>query len=128
MRGLVVRYPWVELIANGTKRLEIRSWKTSYRGPVTLIAAAALSAAQRELCERLGIDPRHRGHVLCVGEIVGCFAADNRHTKAAGLDVLGPDAAANVLASAYALDIRNVRRVDPSRMSGKLGLFRMEAP
>ncbi|HMN15129.1 MAG TPA: ASCH domain-containing protein [Bellilinea sp.] len=37
MKGLVVREPWIDLILSGEKAWEMRSRKTSYRGPVALI-------------------------------------------------------------------------------------------
>lgn len=39
MKTLAIRQPWATYIAEGTKTLEIRSWRTHYRGPL-LIAAS----------------------------------------------------------------------------------------
>jgi hypothetical protein len=37
--GLSIRQPWAALIALGRKTIEIRTWKTSFRGPVLIHAA-----------------------------------------------------------------------------------------
>ena len=38
MKALTVRQPWASLIALGVKRIETRSWRTSYRGPLAIHA------------------------------------------------------------------------------------------
>lgn len=40
MKALTVHQPWASLIALGHKRIETRSWSTSYRGPLAIHAAA----------------------------------------------------------------------------------------
>ncbi len=40
MRVLIVRQPWASLIATGRKSVELRSWSTSYRGPICILAGA----------------------------------------------------------------------------------------
>lgn len=39
MRVLTLTQPWATAVALGSKRIETRSWKTSYRGPVAIQAA-----------------------------------------------------------------------------------------
>ena len=40
MQSLSVRQPWASLIANGSKTIEVRSWRTAYRGPLLICASA----------------------------------------------------------------------------------------
>ena len=40
MKALTLTQPWATLIALGQKRIETRSWATSYRGPLAIHAAA----------------------------------------------------------------------------------------
>lgn len=40
MRALTIRQPWASLIALGRKTVEVRSWRTDYRGPLAIHAAA----------------------------------------------------------------------------------------
>ena len=42
LKAITIRQPWVELILQGRKPYEIRSWRTLYRGPIMLHAAKAL--------------------------------------------------------------------------------------
>lgn len=43
MKALTVQQPWATLLATGRKRIETRSWKTKYRGPIAIHAAARIS-------------------------------------------------------------------------------------
>ena len=42
MRILILTQPWATLVAIGVKKIETRSWSTSYRGPIAIHAAAGL--------------------------------------------------------------------------------------
>ena len=37
---LTVHQPWAELIREGEKTIEVRSWRTNYRGPLVICASA----------------------------------------------------------------------------------------
>lgn len=47
MRALTVRQPWAELEASGAKSIEVRTWATSYRGPLAI--HAGLTDAQEAI-------------------------------------------------------------------------------
>jgi activating signal cointegrator 1 len=49
--ALTLRQPWASLVALGAKRIETRSWRTSYRGWLAIHAGMTLSKAERLLCE-----------------------------------------------------------------------------
>lgn len=42
MKALTLTQPWATLVAIGAKKIETRSWYTSYRGPLAIHAAAGL--------------------------------------------------------------------------------------
>lgn len=42
MKALTLTQPWASLVAIGAKRIETRSWSTSYRGPLAIHAAKGL--------------------------------------------------------------------------------------
>lgn len=71
MKALVVRQPWASLIADGPKRVETRSRRTSYRGPLLLVAGC--STAELNLPGPLW-DQQHlpRGVALAVIELLDC--------------------------------------------------------
>ena len=39
MKALSVRQPWADLISRGIKLIELRTWRTSYRGPLLICAS-----------------------------------------------------------------------------------------
>jgi hypothetical protein len=39
MKCLSVKQPWASLIASGRKTVELRTWSTSYRGPIIICAS-----------------------------------------------------------------------------------------
>lgn len=39
MKALSVRQPWASLIMSGKKIIELRTWKTKYRGPLVICAS-----------------------------------------------------------------------------------------
>jgi hypothetical protein len=67
MKALSVMQPWATLIALGAKRIETRSWSTSYRGPLAIHASsrmsreAAMSLRAPRIREALGAGGYHQG-------------------------------------------------------------------
>lgn len=39
MKALSLKQPWASMVANGTKTIETRTWRTSYRGPLAIHAS-----------------------------------------------------------------------------------------
>jgi activating signal cointegrator 1 len=52
MKGLTMTQPWASLVAIGENRIETRSWRTGYRGPIAIHAAKAFPPDARRLCRR----------------------------------------------------------------------------
>lgn len=50
MKALTLTQPWASLVATGAKRIETRSWTTSYRGVIAIHAAKGFPNDCRELC------------------------------------------------------------------------------
>ena len=73
MRVLTVRQPWAQAIASGRKRIEVRSWRTAWRGPLLIHAAAR----------------RPRLADICPASTAGALAATKRRrrSEADGWDV-----------------------------------------
>jgi hypothetical protein len=49
MRVLSLHQPWAQLVANGSKQWETRSWSGPYRGPVAIHASASIPKDARAL-------------------------------------------------------------------------------
>lgn len=79
VKALTVCQPWAWAIMAGLKRVENRSWRTEYRGPLVIHAGKS----RRFLCERLpdgtGVDEGRLvfGVILGVVEMVDCLWADD---------------------------------------------------
>lgn len=57
MKALTLTQPWATLVATGAKRIETRSWSTSYRGPLAIHAGKGLGpvggrSGLMDLCRR----------------------------------------------------------------------------
>lgn len=52
MKGLTMTQPWASLVAMGANRIETRSWRTGYRGPIAIHAAKAFPTQAKRLCRR----------------------------------------------------------------------------
>jgi hypothetical protein len=88
MRCLSLSQPWASLVAIGAKRIETRSWRTTYIGPLAIHAAKALPrvtadrAGSSPLCwETLGasgLSPATvpRGAVIAVCWLIACISTD----------------------------------------------------
>ena len=64
MKALSFRQPWAELILQGRKTMDLRTYKARHRGPLAIHASKTV---EREACLRHGLDPDG----LEVGGIVG---------------------------------------------------------
>lgn len=74
-KGLTLHQPWAILVALGEKRVETRSWRTSYRGPIAIHASRTLPPGASFLAETdpyfvttLGKYPIER---VALGAIIG---------------------------------------------------------
>lgn len=96
MKALTLTQPWATLVAIGAKRIETRSWRTSYRGRLAIHAAKGFPKWAREFtvepvcyeavrfhCSRLGIDERFNGFpaypvgaVIATCSLVNCVPVE----------------------------------------------------
>ena len=117
MRALVVRQPWASLIEAGIKTVELRSWPTSYRGPILICAGSQLWRGARHEHPTNG----PRGVTLCTVDLVDCRPATVDDERAAGIEGLGLS-----LAGQYAWCLTDVRPVQRVPTKGRLGLYCVE--
>lgn len=81
-RALSIRQPWVWAMLYAGKRIENRTWATSYRGPLYLHAAQALASKESRrafhaIAAQLGIDVPAleifpRGALIATAELIDC--------------------------------------------------------
>ena len=82
VRGLTLIEPWATLVALGKKRMETRSWSTSYRGLVAVHSAKKFPELSRALCledpfmsalNGYGLTRRFGfGHIVGIVKLVSC--------------------------------------------------------
>lgn len=85
MKVLTLTEPWAMLMALDLKRIETRSWYTSYRGPMAIHAAKGFPRSAIELCReepfltalvKAGIrtpGDLPRGAIIAVVDLVDCL-------------------------------------------------------
>jgi hypothetical protein len=120
MKALSIQQPWLDLILSGRKTIEIRRWRTDYRGLLLLHASRTVDTWA---CEDFGIsrESLQTGKVLAVAYLATVMQLTksnwaNLHDQA----VIGPEFEGGY----YGWVLRDVRRLTiPIPRRGALGLF-----
>jgi len=75
MKALSIRQPWAELILQGRKTIELRTWQTHYRGRIAIHASQTV---REEACTAYGLDPAGvvRGALVGTVELVDILTLD----------------------------------------------------
>jgi predicted transcriptional regulator len=121
MKALSIRQPWAELILQGKKKIEIRTWNTNFRGDFLIHAS---KNTDRALIRYFNLEDKQ----LNFGEIVGYV----RLAK-----VIAYNSATEVLKDAelhlslekkekypvYGFVLEDVRQISPIKCNGRLGFF-----
>ena len=105
MKTLSVRQPWAEMIAQGEKDIEYRTWKTDYRGPLLICSSSSWGAD--EPCPASERDKYPRGVAVCVVDLVDVQESEEEP----GL---------------YEWLLEDPGRVEPVTIKGKLHLFEVD--
>jgi activating signal cointegrator 1 len=116
MKVLSIKQPWADLIADGIKTIEVRSWTTHYRGPLLVVSTAR---AERNEYAQLWPEPeRERNSIaVCVVELVDVRPGRPSDKRAAG----GFDPSGY-----FSWVLANPRKVRPIAWKGALGLRDVE--
>lgn len=120
MKALSIRQPWAELILQGRKTLELRSWTTHYRGRIYIHAAKQIN---REACQLYGFDPCRLARGALVGsvEILNTtLLTDERYLESRQQHMVPYDWPGSMCAWELA---KPQRFPHPVPLKGKLGLF-----
>lgn len=123
--ALSIRQPWASFILNGNKDVELRTWRTSYRGPLAIHASASLDRdTVRRMAEQFTAEERER--LFPLGGFLGAVELlDVR--PAIGV----PDVAARALCEPaegdWAWIVGKPRRVAPIPYPGRTGLWPVPA-
>jgi len=119
-KALTIRQPWAELILRGRKPYELRSWKTNYRGPLAIHAAAKADA---EDARQLGLDPEKLATAAFVG--VAVLSDVRPFTRQDAKLLRKRRAGFGWLPRTSSWVLVKPRRISPIKAIGKLGLFKV---
>ena len=121
---LLLKQPYAELLVSGKKTIEVRKWKTKFRGQFLVHASKNID---KESCKRLKIDQAK----LVTGAIVGkanlydviSYGSKNSFLK----DKNKHFASSNYDNPKYGFLVNQGKRFDtPIPIRGKLGFFNVE--
>lgn len=79
MKTLTIIQPWATLIALGEKKIETRSWKTDYRGPLLIHAGKKIDKQAlkdpvfRKSLEKINVNEIPIGMIVAKCELVDCI-------------------------------------------------------
>ena len=147
MKAITLYEPWAWLIALEQKKIETRSWPTSYRGPIAIhvakkpvyrqfpmIRQEPFRSALRPLaglCETCDFDLAlsaidwHHGHVIAVADLVACVEM----TPALIAMVDDPERSfGDYEPGRWMWLLEHVRRIDPVPARGRQRLWEWDGP
>ncbi len=106
MKALSIRSDYAMLIATGFKTIEVRTWRTDYRGDIVICSNAKK------------IKDTIPGHALCVARIADIVVMRKKHCKDAAMrpSDFYPD-------TYFAWMLEDVRLIEPVPVKGKLSLW-----
>ena len=131
MKALSIKQPWAEMIRRGMKKIEVRSWQTSYRGDLLICSSAKpdnwLTMLPNVIHPTRGVwcdapDPDNSdfeyfykfGHALFIAELYDIKPMTAEHET---------DACCESSPGYYSWMLRNVRPIQPFPVKGQLKIF-----
>ncbi len=103
MKVLTIKQPFVDLILSGKKPLEIRTWKTKYRGRLYIHSSKSPN-----------LNGRYCGFILGYIELIDIIKMNKSHEKQAHIEYIH---------NAYAWILEDPHYINPIPLKGQLGIF-----
>lgn len=140
MKALSIKQPWLQFILNGWKTLEIRTWNTTYRGPLLLVSSKThdkewpFKLSPSGSLSVFDVGPFVYGHALCTVNLVDCRPMVETDEKDAmchwspPLRLHGPNkpGARAKYERLYAWKFADVTPITPFPVKGKLNIFEVD--
>lgn len=108
MKAISIRQPWASMIASRQKTIETRSWGTTYRGPLLIVAS------KRPLIKGPGSVYLPTGVAVCRCKLINCRPM-RKEDEAASCCETYP--------GAYAWVLGSIQITHGFHVKGRLGLF-----
>jgi hypothetical protein len=115
--------PWAQLIMDGKKTTETRSWRTHCRGTIAIHAAMTVNATVRENCVKFGYNVKAipKGAVLGTANLYDCVQFPDPRAP--------PDAYGDFTPGRWGWLLKDVVKFDPPiPIKGHQGLWNFEMP
>lgn len=121
MKAISIRQPYAELIARGEKTLEVRTWRTNYRGPLLVVASRTMDLHNKIDASMYLLGPSDcpRGVAVCLVDLVDCRAGRPEDKARALCEVEPTD---------FVFELARPRRLEPAPVKGRLGIFDCYVP
>ncbi len=122
MKALTIKQPWAQLIIEGYKKYEFRSWKTKYRGKILIHAGMSL---EKDMALRF----KDYNLSYTMGAIIGeatledCILVDEKfNEELKRIDPIVYGRSNHV--ETYAWKLTNIKKYEkPIEIKGQLGLW-----
>ena len=123
MKVLTIKQPWAQLIIEGDKEYEFRSWKTNYRGDILIHAGKSIDkeAIKRFECYNLEyptgsiIAKATMSDCIEVTEKFRCDRKDENELVYRGIQDRNWNG--------FGFKMENVEEIEPIEINGQLGLW-----
>jgi len=110
MKALSIKQPYADLIAKRIKTLEVRSWRTNYRGPLVIVSS---KQPDRLMLKKYHAEGANNGVTIALVKLVGVREGRRKDKKAACVNPSGK----------YVWELKMVRKLLPVPVKGRLGLY-----
>lgn len=115
MKALSLREPWASWVVDGRKSIEIRTWKTNYRGELFIHASKTID---KRVTKRKDFD---LGYIIGKVDLVDCFKYTKEQFVVDLPKHLNKIEWYNV--RLYGFKLSNPKRIKPIPYKGKLNIF-----
>jgi len=130
MKAISIKQPWAHFIAEGIKTIELRSWQTKYRGQLLIVSSLNPAEILKKFketdsegrnkvqdLEYPDFDYMYFGRAICICDLYQIEPFTKKNEKAA-LYGFHP--------GLFAWRLRNIQRVKPIPIKGKLNFFEVD--
>lgn len=153
MKAISLWEPWASLIANGSKTIETRSWKTNFRGDLLICAGKKNDSLVRGIIKAFQEPNIHRvsfsgngenyptlptdfepmfGQAVAIVEVVDCIRLSESRLESEDWRrascLLDPRIGGWSLNGRWGWILDNIRPIEPFPVKGSQGFFNVELP
>lgn len=130
MRVLTVREPWASLIGLKIKKIETRSWPTSYRGTLYIHAGKSIipkdDVRRNKGLEYLKGSPLHYGEIFIKCNLVDCVLIDDEYAEKVKISDPVNYFCGNYKPGRYAWILDDITYIAPIPATGHLSIWKYD--